>query len=95
MKNILYLISAVMILFLASCLDDQDSLATRDFEHVLSVKGLQPQEGNSHILYIGDTLTLEPEISYTPDSRLENYVYRWIIGRDTVGREQNLSWLIT
>ena len=84
-----------MILSLVSCLDDQDSLATRDFEHVLSVKGLQPQDGGSHILYMGDTLKLEPEISYTPDSHLANYIYRWIIGRDTVGREQNLNWLIT
>lgn len=95
MKNILYFISAVTILLQASCFDDKDSLATRDFEHVLSVKGLQPLEGNSHILYLGDTLKLEPEISYTPDSRLENYIYRWIIGRDTVGREQNLNWLIS
>ncbi|MDE5610484.1 MAG: hypothetical protein K2I90_00500 [Odoribacter sp.] len=95
MKSILYFISAAMILFLASCFDAKDSLATRDFEHVLSIKGLQPLEGTSHVLYMGDTLKLEPEISYTPDSRLENYVYRWIIGRDTVGREQNLNWLIT
>ena len=95
MKNILYFISGVIVLFLASCLDDKDSLATRDFEHVLSVKGLQPQDGGSHILYMGDTLKLEPEISYTPDSHLANYIYRWIIGRDTVGREQNLNWLIT
>lgn len=95
MKNGLYLLSAVIILLHASCFDDQDSIATRDFEHILSVKGLQPEEGHSHILYMGDTLTLEPQIRYSPDSRMENYVYRWIIGRDTVGREQNLLWLIT
>ncbi len=95
MKKKLYFISAVMLLLHVSCLDNKDSLATRDFEHVLSVTGLQPEEGNSHILYMGDTLKLEPVITYTPDSHTENYVCRWIIGKDTVGKEQNLNWLIT
>ncbi len=95
MKKIFCFISAGILLFHASCLDDKDSLATRDFEHVLSVKGLQPEDGRSHILYVGDTLSLEPEITYTEDSRTENYIYRWIIGKDTVGWEQNLNWLIT
>ena len=95
MKKKLYFISAVMLLLHVSFLDNKDSLATRDFEHVLSVTGLQPEEGNSHILYMGDTLKLEPVITYTPDSHTENYVCRWIIGKDTVGKEQNLNWLIT
>lgn len=95
MKNTFYFILAVIVLFHTSCLDDKDSLATRDFEHVVSVKGLQPEDGGSHILYVGDTLQLEPAITYTEDSHPEDYTYRWIIGKDTVGKTQNLNWLIT
>lgn len=95
MKKIFYLISTVIILVYTSCLEDKDSLASRDFEHVLSVIGLQPEEGTNHILYTGDYLKLEPEIVYSPDSREEDYIYRWMIGKDTVCKDLNLNWLIT
>lgn len=95
MKKIFYFIIIAIILTQTACLDDKDSFATRDFEHIMSVNGLQPASGKSHILYMGDYLQLKPDIVYSADSHTDDYVYRWIIGRDTVSREKELNWLIT
>lgn len=94
MKKLFYYIATLAALISISCLDDKDSLATRDFDHVLAVNGLQPEEGEDYILYIGDTLILEPEIIYSPGSTPDDYAYYWIIGKDTVSEALNLEWQI-
>lgn len=95
MKQLFYYIIAFLVIANIACLDDKDSLTTRDFDHVLAIDGLQPEKGTEFILYIGDTLKLEPQIIYSAGSKPEDYTYRWIIGKDTVSKELNLEWQIT
>lgn len=100
MRTTVYQIMAAVciLLFPTACLEERDSLATIDFDHVVAIKGVTANETDAtaaHQLYMGDLFSPQPVITFSENVQEEDFVYRWIIGKDTTGRQKNLEWEVT
>lgn len=81
-----------LALGITSCFEDKDSVASITIESVTAIDGLPASEST---LYLGDLLNISPEITLSEGTDLSDYTYRWMLARDTIGRERELNWLIS
>ena len=93
MRRSLYILGAICLAAAAtSCFGDKDSIATMTLDSVQKVEGIPSAEST---VYLGDHLQFSPEVTFSEGSSPDDYTYRWMLAKDTIGWEKELDWTIS
>ena len=72
------LILGIVMTSLLSCYGDKDSEATDDIQQVTAINGIATD--GSYTLYQGDTLRINPSLTFSEGADSLRYDYRWVVG---------------
>ena len=80
----------LVVLLLCGCYDGKDSTGDDSLQQVTAVEGIA---ADTYVLYQGDTLRLQPTVSFSAGADTTVYDYRWLVGRsELMGEGRVLCW---
>ena len=87
-KLFLYIVSVVLLF--SACYGDRDQQGDDTLQQVTAVSGIS---ADTYVLYQGDTLRLQPDVSFSEGADTTVYDYRWLVGRsELIGEGRELAW---
>jgi hypothetical protein len=98
MKKYKFLLSSLIaFLLLSACIDDKGNYSYLDLDEINPAKVSNFGSDYTYIAYIADTLKINPKLSEganTTDYDYLWYIYSPNLKADTIGNEQNLSYVV-
>ena len=74
----------------AACYGDKDVAGDDSLQQVTAVSGIG---SDTYVLYQGDTLRLQPVLTFSEGADTTLYDYRWLVGQsEQIGEGRELSW---
>ena len=88
------LILGIVMTTLLSCYGDKDSEATNDIQQVTAINGIATD--GSYTLYQGDTLRINPSLTFSEGADSLRYDYRWVVGKQQeIATGKQLVWEVS
>ena len=88
------LILGIVMTSLLSCYGDKDSEATDDIQQVTAINGIATD--GSYTLYQGDTLRINPSLTFSEGADSLRYDYRWVVGKQQeIATGKQLVWEVS